>query len=206
MRALTIGLTGGIGAGKSLALSEFARLGAAAIDTDEIAREQARKGGAAYGKIVKAFGRSILNADGSIDRKRLGERVFKKPAQRRRLERITHPLVRNETSRRLKAAKDNIAVVAVPLLFEAGMEKDFDVTLTIEAPAATRRRRVMARDSVAAAAVGARMKAQLSEGSRRLKADVAILNRGSKTDFLRTIRSYYKGLELLRHGAAVRRG
>ena len=206
MRALRVGLTGGIGAGKSLALAEFARLGATAIDTDEIAREQAKKGGAAYGKIVKAFGRSILKADGSIDRQKLGERVFKRPVERKRLERITHPLVRKETARRLQAAKDAVAIVAVPLLFEAGMERDFDVTLTIEAPAATRRRRVVARDAVAAAAVGARMRAQLSEVSRRRKADVAIRNDGAKRIFLRTIRSYYKGLELLRHGAAVRVG
>ncbi len=203
MRALSVGLTGGIGSGKSLALSGFSRLGAVTVDVDEIARAQARKGGAAYAKIVRRFGKGILDAEGAIDRKKLGGIVFKDPAARKRLERITHPLVRAETSRRLKAAKD-VVVVAVPLLFEAGMDKDFDVTITIEAPAAVRRRRVMRRDAVAAAAVGARMRAQLSEAARSARADVAILNAGSKSNFLRSIRDYYNGLSLLRHGAAAR--
>lgn len=197
-----MGLTGGIGAGKSLALAEFRRLGATTIDTDHIAREQAQKGGAAYKRIVRAFGKTILAEDGSIDRRKLGDIVFSDPSARKRLERITHPLVKAETDRRMKAAK-GIAVVAVPLLFEAGMGGQFDLTVTVEAPAAVRRRRVMARDAVAAAAVGARMRAQLSEVSRRRKADVAIRNNGLKHDFLRSIRSYYEGLALLQHGAAA---
>ena len=203
MRALRIGLTGGIGAGKSLALDVLSRLGAIVIDTDDIARAQAKPSGVAYRQIVKTFGRTILKGDGAIDRAKLGELIFKNEWQRRKLEKITHPLIMNEASRRLQAAKDAVTIVAIPLLFESNLENQFDLTMTIEAPEAVRRRRVARRDALTEAQVGARMRAQLPASVRAARADVVVPNAGSRKRFIATLRSYYRGLELLRHGAAA---
>ena len=203
MRALTVGLTGGIGAGKTLALAEMSRLGATVVDSDAIAHAQARPGGTAYKRIVKAFGRGILGKKGEIDRRRLGERVFKSAGERRKLEEITHPLVINEIFRRQKAAK-NLVVTAIPLLFESRLEKKFDLTVTIETPEAVRRKRVAHRDGLTEAQVAARMKVQLASSARAARADVVISSAGSKKDFLTSLRSYYRAIALLRHGAATR--
>src|SRR5437660_1654020 len=100
-KRLVVGLTGGIGSGKSTALKEFARLGAKTVSSDEIAREQAAKGGAAYAKIVKAFGRSILDDRRRIDRGSLAKLAFSNSGRRRRLERLTHPLIIKEMRRRI---------------------------------------------------------------------------------------------------------
>lgn len=203
MRALTVGVTGGIGAGKNLALVAVRRAGGAIVDTDEIARDQAKPGGAAYAKIVKAFGKTILNADRTIDRKKLGEIVFKSAAKRSRLERITHPLILKETFRRLKAARQ-VVYAAVPLLFEAGLEKMFDVTMTIEAPEKLRRKRVAKRDALTQAQVGERLAAQLNEKERIARADLVLRNTGSRSGFSRDVRSYHRAFSLLRKGAGAR--
>jgi dephospho-CoA kinase len=199
MRALTVGLTGGIGAGKSLAARAVARF----VDTDEIARDQAKPGGSAYKQIVKAFGKSILNRDRTIDRKKLGDVVFRDAAKRRALEKITHPLVLKEMRRQMKQAKD-IVYVAVPLLFEANLEKEFDVTMTIEAPRALRMRRVCRRDGLSPAQVGERMKAQMKERERMARADVVLRNSASKDKFFAEFRGYHRALSLLRSGAAAK--
>jgi dephospho-CoA kinase len=203
-KTLKVGVTGGIGSGKSSALSATRRWGAAVVDADEIAREQARPGGEAFRRIVKAFGKSILDEEKAIDRKKLGAIVFKDAAKRRKLERITHPLVLKELSRRLKAAK-GVAYAAVPLLFESGAESLFDLTMTIEAPAAARRRRVARRDALSEAQVGERIAAQMTEKERASRADVVIRNDGSKMNFLKKVREYHRALSLLRHGAETAR-
>lgn len=192
MRALKIGLTGGIGAGKSLACRELSALGAEVVDADAIARAQSKPGGAAYRAIGRAFG--------THDRAAIAEKVFADPKARRKLEKLTHPLVVREMHRRLKAAK-RVVIGAAPLLFEAKLEKMFDLTVTIEAPESVRRRRVAKRDSLAEAQIRARMKAQLSENARARRADVVWRNDGDKKRFIKQVRSYYRAFELLRHGA-----
>ena len=201
-KTLKVGLTGGMGSGKSSALAAISQRGATVMDADEIAREQARPGGVAYRRIVKAFGKSILNEDKTIDRKALGAIVFKDAAKRRKLEKMTHPLVLKELSRRLEAAQ-GVAYAAVPLLFESGAERLFDVTMTIEAPESARRRRVARRDALTEAQVGERIAAQMTEKERASRADVVIRNDGSKRNFLKTILDYHRGLSLLRHGVAT---
>lgn len=186
MRPLTIGLTGGIGAGKSLALSAFS---GKRLDADQLARDTFPKAA-----IEKAFGTS--------DRKELAKLVFADPAKRRKLEKLTHPRVVAAMKREL--SKGDVVVCAVPLLFEAKLEKLFDVTVTIEAPENVRRRRVAKRDALTEAQIRARMKAQLSEAERTRRADVVIRNEGKKSEFLAKVRSYDRAFALLRHGAAVR--
>lgn len=196
MRNLVIGLTGGIGAGKSLALAEFARCGAAAIASDEIAREQARPGGPAFPRIVRAFGRGVLDPGGAIDRRELAARAFLTPARRRRLERLTHPHILREMRRRLARAR-GVAVVDVPLLFEKGVEGRFDATLLIDAKPRTRLLRVMRREGLSRAEVRRRMSAQLPDSAKRRRADVVLPNEGSREALRARVREYYGAFVLL---------
>ena len=200
---LKVGLTGGIGAGKGLVGAAAPRLGASFVDADEIARAQAKPRGVAYRQIVKAFGKAILSDDQTIDRKKLGQIVFRDAAKRRALEKITHPLVLKEMRKRMKKAKD-VVYCAVPLLFETGLERHFDLTMTVEAPLAQRIGRVCRRDGLSRGQVKARMKAQLSEKERSARADVVLRNSGSKNRFIAEFRSYHGALSLLRSGAAAK--
>jgi dephospho-CoA kinase len=195
MKALLVGITGGIGAGKSLACSTLAKLGAQVVDADEIAREQAKPGGSAHRLIAKAFGTS--------DRSEIAKVVFRDAKARRRLEKITHPFVVKEMSRRLRSAKSSVAIAAAPLLFEAGLDKMFDVTVTIEAAEQKRRRRAGRRDAASMAHISARMKAQLSDRARARRSDVVIRNEGAKREFISMVRSYYRAFELLQRGACA---
>jgi dephospho-CoA kinase len=117
-KPFVVGLTGGIGSGKSAAADEFGRLGAAIVDTDAIAHALTRPGGAAIPAIRAAFGESAIDSSGAMDRSRMRELVFKDPAQRKRLEQILHPLIRDENDRQIAAAKAPYVVMVVPLLVE----------------------------------------------------------------------------------------
>ncbi len=196
MKALRVGLTGGIGAGKSTALREFARLGARTLSLDEVARRQARPGTAVHRALARAFG--------TADRAALARRVFSDSRARRRLERLTHPPILREMRRWLSSAS-GVAVVDVPLLFEGGYQREFDVTLCVSASGAARLRRVLARDRASAAQARARMAAQMSDARRRRLADVVILNEGSPAAFRARVRQYHRGLDLLARGARVAR-
>lgn len=192
MKALTVGLTGGIGSGKSLALSVFARLGADVASSDEIARRQAAPGGPAHRRIARLFG--------TADRAKVATIVFRDPAARRRLERATHPLILSEIRRRARNA-GSLFVADVPLLFEKRLAGAFDATVAIAAPASLRLRRVVRRGTPAAEA-RRRMAAQLSEAARAARADVVIPNGGSKKDFAQRVARYHEALMLLSRGAA----
>lgn len=197
---LTVGLTGGIGSGKSLALAELGRLGARTIDLDEIAQRQARPGGAAYRALTRGFGRSILGADGRIDRAKLASLVFKRPILRRRLEAITHPLILREMRRRMRAAR-GVVVVDIPLLFEGRHAGEFDVTMTVTAPRVTRLRRLAARGLSRSEALR-RMAAQLPDAAKAARADVVAPNGGPKNEFLRRVRDYHKAFTLMQESPA----
>lgn len=198
-KPLVVGLTGGIGSGKSSALREFKKRGCRILDLDAVAREQARKGGPAYAAVVKAFGKSILDPAGNIDRKALGRLVFSKPAQRRKLEAVTHPPILQEMSRTARNAK-GVLVVDVPLLFEKGLEDRFDVTIAVTAPLETRVARVSRRDGLPAAQVRARARAQISDARRERLADVVLTNDRTPAAFRRAVAEYAAGLRLLQKG------
>ncbi len=197
---LRVGLTGGIGSGKSAALKGFARAGAATVSLDGIAHDLSRKGRPVYRSIVSAFGREVLGRGGEIDRAALGERVFADARQRRRLERITHPAIRREMRRRIKAAKAPVVVVDVPLLFEGGLGKDFDVTVLVTASREQRIERVRRRDGLRRGAILRRMRAQMPEREKRRLADVRLSNNGSLRELGRVVREYQKALRLIAGG------
>jgi dephospho-CoA kinase len=119
-KRLVVGLTGGIGSGKSAAAAEFARLGAAVVDTDAIAHELTAAGGAALPEIERVFGRGYLAESGEMDRKKMRERVFADAAARRTLEGLLHPMIRRESERRIAAVPGAYVVHVVPLLVESG--------------------------------------------------------------------------------------
>jgi dephospho-CoA kinase len=176
-----VGLTGGIGSGKSAAADEFARLGATVVDTDAIAHQLTRKGGAAVAAVGKLFGKAFLAPDGSMDRKKMREHVFADPKAKRALEGLLHPMIREESARRIAAASTPYVVHVVPLLIESpGYRKRVDRVLVVDAPERTRLERVRARSGLADKEVRRIMRAQVSRAERLAAADDVIDNRGSR--------------------------
>ena len=145
---ITVGITGGIGAGKSLSARFLKDLGLALIDTDDLAREQVLPGSGGLQEVVDAFGSGILAADGRVDRKRLGDIVFHDPAARSRLEGILHPRIHRAWKQWLaESLKEGLpaAFVVIPLLFEKGYESGFDATVAVACGPDTQRLRLRSR-------------------------------------------------------------
>ena len=176
---LRIGLTGGIGSGKSTVSALLAARGAVIIDADRIAREVVEPGTPGLARIVEAFGDGVLAVDGSLDRAALAAVVFADPDARRRLDGIVHPLVRARATELAAAAPpDSVVVNDVPLLVETGQASSYDLVLVVEADPATRVSRLVQRGLTAEDA-RARIAAQASDGQRRAVADVVLDNGGT---------------------------
>ena len=175
-----VGLTGGIGSGKSAAADEFARLGAAVVDTDAIARELTEPGGAALAHIKALFGEAFVAPSGAMDRKRMREHVFADAAAKRALEELLHPMIRAEAERRIAQAAAPYVVYVVPLLVESGSYRTrVDRVLVVDAPEALQLARVRARSGLGEAEVRAIMASQLSRAARLAAADDVIDNGGT---------------------------
>lgn len=175
---LRIGLTGGIGSGKSIVAALFASKGVPVIDTDEIARDVARIGAPAYAAMVKVFGQTILDAAGAIDRARLRERVFSDPHARRQLEEILHPRIRAEVEVQLAHLSAAYCVIVVPLLIETDFAALVDRVLVVDTEKALQISRTMARNDLPRATVEAILAAQTDRTTRRARADDVIVNNG----------------------------
>jgi dephospho-CoA kinase len=175
---LRIGLTGGIGSGKSTVSRLLAARGAVLVDADVIAREVVEPGTPGLAAVVDAFGPGILAADGSLDRPALAAVVFADPDARRRLDAIVHPLVRARATEVAAAASpDAVVVHDVPLLVETGQAAAYDLVLVVEADLETRVTRLVQRGLTAEDA-RARMAAQATDDQRRAVADVVLDNSG----------------------------
>lgn len=173
-----VGLTGGIGSGKSAASDHFARLGAAVIDTDLISRELVEPGRPALAEIVERFGPDILDSTGRLDRARLRKRVFDDPAERRALEGILHPRIRATMLARAEQADAPYALLVIPLLIETGQQALVDRILLIDVPEEIQRSRVAARDRQSAEQVDRVLAAQTDRATRQREADDTICNDG----------------------------
>ncbi len=175
---MRIGLTGGIGSGKSTVAALLVQCGATLIDTDAIARQLSQPGGAAIGAIRSAFGADFIDASGALDRARMRALAFSDPAAKLRLEAILHPLIGTETERQAEAAHAAPAIVFdVPLLVESGRWRArVDRVLVVDCGEATQVRRVLARSGWTAATVQAVMAQQASRAQRRACADAVICN------------------------------
>jgi len=177
--ALRIGLTGGIGSGKSTVASLLAGLGAVVIDTDAIARQLTLPGGAAIPPISQAFGAGFIDADGALDRARMRELAFADAGAKRRLEAVLHPLIGEETQRQATAAGDAVKVFDVPLLAESSIWRTrVDRVLVVDCSEAAQIERVMARSGWTRDAVAAVIAQQASRRLRRSIADAVIHNDG----------------------------
>ena len=184
MRDVLIGLTGGIGSGKSAVANLFAERGARIVDADKVAREVVAGGSAGLRAVVDEFGAKVLGNDGELDRTRLAHIVFADPQARERLNAIVHPLVADRIEAML-AEQSSVEVVVydVPLLVEGSVQNrhDFDLILVVEAPEDLRVQRLQRDRNMTEEQVRARMASQATDDQRRAIADVVIVNDGNRT-------------------------
>jgi len=178
-KTLVVGLTGGIGSGKSAVAERFAALGVPVIDTDLIAREQVAPGEPALEEIRATFGDDCLQPDGTLDRAELRRRVFARPELRARLESILHPRIRDQVRRRIEAVAAPYCVVVVPLLVESGMVAMMDRVVVVDVPAALQVQRIVHRDGMGTELAERMVAAQTSREARLAVADHVIDNSGS---------------------------
>jgi dephospho-CoA kinase len=174
-------LTGGIGSGKSSVARYFRERGVPIIDADLLAREVVAPGSPGLAQVVAAFGAEVLTAEGELDRAALARRVFADPAERAALERITHPRVRALARARfaeLDGRGEPLAGYEVPLLFEAGLERDYHPTIVVSCSPAQQQQRAARRDGKTAAAIQARIAAQMPLAEKVSRADYVIDNSG----------------------------
>jgi dephospho-CoA kinase len=198
-----IGLTGGIGSGKSSAASQFEKLGAAIVDTDAIAHELTAPGGAAIAALRGYFGAECITTEGGLDRARMRRLVFQDPGVRRRLEAILHPMIRAEARARIAAADRPYVIVVVPLLLETGAYRDLiDRVLVVDSAEDRQVQRVAQRSGLGADEVRAIMAAQLARGERLAGADDVLPNDGTLEDLSQKVRELHsKYLALARREA-----
>jgi dephospho-CoA kinase len=177
---LAIGLTGGIGCGKSAVAELFAKVGISIVDTDQIARQLTAAGEPALIAIENEFGPEFLQADGNLDRARMRHLIFASPEAKKKLEAILHPLIRDEVKCRLALAQSPYAIVAVPLLLETGAYREIvQRVLVVDCSEEQQVERVVARDGLDEAEIRAIMASQLGRQARLRQADDIIDNHGS---------------------------
>lgn len=188
VQPFTVGLTGGIGSGKSAAADRFEALGAAIVDSDRIAHELTGPGGAAMEAIEAAFGTAVIGADGALDRVAMRAQVFAAPEARVRLEGILHPLIRAESLRRVAEARAPYVMLVVPLLIESGSFRErCDRIAVVDCPEAVQIARVQARSGLDEAQVRAIMAAQATREARLAAADDVIDNSADLTHLNRQV-------------------
>ena len=188
---LVVGLTGGIGSGKSAAADEFARLGATVVDTDAIAHELTGPGGAAVPEVARLFGKAFVDATGAMDRKRMRDLVFSDAEEKLRLEGLLHPMIRAESERRIRTADGPYVVHVVPLLVESPAHRErVDRVLVVDCPEALQVARVRQRSNLPEGQVRRIMASQIPREKRLAAADDVIDNAG-------TIAALHKQVDLL---------
>lgn len=177
-----IGVTGGIGSGKTAVSDRFAELGIAVVDADVASRVIVEPGRPALAKIAEHFGADILQTDGSLDRAKLRTAVFKDPAERKWLEALTHPLIREEIVSGLRNATSPYALLVSPLLVESGQNQLTQRVLVVDVPEELQLQRTVSRDNNSPDQVKAIMAAQATRQQRLDNADDVIVNDGSLED------------------------
>jgi dephospho-CoA kinase len=178
---LVLGITGGIASGKSSVAAIFADLGAVVVSADHLAREAVAPGTATLARLVEAFGPTILDAAGELDREALGRIVFADRAARQRLNAITHPAIARLSDARLSELRVQeipLVVYEAPLLFEAGAEQRVDRVLVVTVDPAVQQQRLATRDGLDAGEIASRIAAQWPQAEKVARADYVIDNSG----------------------------
>jgi dephospho-CoA kinase len=176
MKPWVLGLTGGIGSGKSAVAEEFGRLGVHWVDADHAARWVVEPGRPALGLIAERFGETVLAADGGLDRAVLRDLVFRDPDQRKWLEQLLHPLIRQEVAEHLARASSPYAIMVSPLLVESGQYRQVDRVLVVDVPEALQLERAVRRDQSSETQIRAILEAQASREERLRHADDVLIN------------------------------
>lgn len=181
-----VGLTGGIGCGKSTVSGILRELGLPVIDADQIARDVVRPGEPAYLEIIRQFGKVILDESGSVDREHLGALVFADAEKRKTLEAITHPFIfraiADEVRRLSRERKARVVVVDAALLFESGLSDSMDANIVVSVPEDVQISRLMARDGISEESARKKIAAQMPTADKVEKADHVIDNSGGLLD------------------------
>jgi dephospho-CoA kinase len=185
-----VALTGGIATGKSVVRAEFERLGVPTVDADILAREAVAPGTPALAAILARFGTDVLDDHQALDRRKLGAIVFADEASRRDLEHIVHPAVQAAINAWLTSAEregHRLAIAVIPLVYETGRERDFDIVITTACAADEQLRRVMARDGLSEVQARQRIAAQLSTEEKVRRANYAIWTDGTMENTRRQV-------------------
>lgn len=194
---LKIGLTGGIGCGKSTVCELFAQLGVKIIDADLIARQLVTPGSNTLAILVEQFGNSILDSDGSLNRGQLRELVFADPEQKSHLDQIMHPLIYAEIDQQVQLVKDNYCILAIPLLLETQQMARVDRIAVVDCPVELQLARVMHRDHLSATQVLAIINSQLTREKRQQFADDIISNTGTTAQLAEQVKRLHNSYNLL---------
>ena len=176
-----IGLTGGIASGKTTVSDYFKKLGTQVIDADIISHEVTEPSGSAFEEILSEFGSEILDEKGLINRKKMRAIIFNDPSQKKILEKIIHPKVRDEMFQRINKSDDHYLIVSVPLLVETGMHQIMDRNLLVDCSEDTQIERLMHRDKITLNEARAILKNQASRSDRKKIADDLIVNENNVT-------------------------
>ena len=176
-----IGLTGGIASGKTTVSDCFMKLGTQVIDADVISHEVTEPSGSAFEEILSEFGSKILDEKGLINRKKMRAIIFNDPSQKKILEKIIHPKVRDEMFQRINKSDDHYLIVSVPLLVETGMHQIMDRNLLVDCSEDTQIERLMHRDKITLNEARAILKNQASRSDRKKIADDLIVNENNVT-------------------------
>ncbi|MFE6387568.1 dephospho-CoA kinase [Nocardiopsis dassonvillei] len=194
---LKVGLTGGIGSGKSAVAAELAAYGATVVDADAIAREVVEPGTPGLEAVVAEFGDRVLTPDGRLDRPRLGEIVFADEASLNRLNAIVHPLVGERSAQLMEEAVASgveVVVYDVPLLVENGLGPLYDLVVVVDAPDAVRVERVTANRGMPREQVEARIRAQADRDTRLAAADLVVDNSGTREELTERVARLWREL------------
>ena len=195
--AFVVGLTGGIGSGKSLAAQFFSQLGALVIDADQLARLVIERGSEGFDEVLVRFGDTVL-VNGDIDRVALGQIVFENPEAKKDLEAIIHPRIRAEFDEAVASLDaDEIMIYEIPLLVETNAADRFDFIITVESDAELRKERLRSR-GMFHSDIEKRMASQATEEQRRAIADCVITNNGTEDELLRQVENVWESTILPR--------
>lgn len=179
---MKIGITGGIGSGKSTVTKYLVKKGYEVIDCDKLARQVVEKGSPALGKLAEAFGTGILDEEGNLNRAATAELVFHDEEKREQLNSITHSAIYDIIDSIVSEKPDGLFFIDAPLLFESGMEKDMDVVWLVSCRDDVRVRRIEQRDGMDAEMIQARIASQMSEDEKRRKAGEILDNSGTREE------------------------